>query len=85
MIELRRDFRDAEGVLHDGDEPEVRVKVVAVRRYKTFLEMVTAEGFERVIPGADSAEAAASEYEKYYSPREQAEFGVLAVEVKIKV
>lgn len=83
MVQLRRDFRDAAGVLHDGQPDAARVKVVAIRHYATFLEMVEHEGYKRVIPMAKSAEAAAEEYNKYYSAADQARYGVLAIEVTL--
>ena len=45
IVELRRDTRDADGILHDGDVAEIRVRVVAVRPYVSFLEMIEAEGY----------------------------------------
>lgn len=82
IVLLRRDYRDANGVLHDGEADAVKVEVVAVRSYNSFLELTRAEGFERVIPGAGSIEAAADEYNKYYSDDDQQRFGVLAIEIR---
>lgn len=67
MVSLRRDFRDEHGVLRDG-EPDAA--------------LVEAENWRRVIPRAGSAQAAANEYNKYYSAADQAEYGVLAIEVR---
>ena len=83
VVSLRRDWRDEQGVLHDGEPDAARVKIVAIRHYKTFLDMVRAEGYERVIPSAGSANEAAAEYDKYYSAAEQQAYGVLAIEVNI--
>lgn len=81
-IRLRRDFRDAEGALHDGIEDAARVEVLAVRHYPDFLTMVTAEGYRRVIPSAKSAQEAADLYDRYYSAEDQKRYGVLAVEIR---
>ena len=81
IVVFRRDIRDDAGILHDGELDAARVKVMAVREYSDFLTMVTTEGYERVIPSASSAEAAAAEYEKYYSAKDQAIYGVLAIEI----
>ena len=43
--------------------------------------MVTGEGFKKVIPSAATPEVAADEYDKFYSPDDQARYGVLAIEV----
>lgn len=83
IIKLRRDIRDKQGVLHDGEPDRARVEVVAIRRYATFLDMVLAEGFQRVIPSAPTAEVAADEYNKFYSSADQAKYGVLAIEIAL--
>lgn len=82
MVSLRRDYRDEHGILRDGESDAALVEIVAIRHYETFLEMVTAEGCERVIPSADSVEVAVAEYDKYYSISDQRHFGVLAIEVR---
>lgn len=81
VVSLRRDVRDDHGVLHEGEPGVVRVEIVAIRHYSSFLDMVTAEGYQRVIPSASSAEEAADEYSKYYSSEDQQHYGVLAIEV----
>lgn len=85
IVELRRDIRGTDGILHDGDVAEIRVRVVAVRPYASFLEMIKAEGYQRVIPDATSPEDAANEYDKYYSAEDQQKYGVLAIQVEVIV
>jgi ASC-1-like (ASCH) protein len=82
IVKLRRDYRDDQGMLHDGEPDQVRVTITAIRQYVTFLDMVTSEGFTKVIPSAASPEAAADEYNKFYSANDQARYGVLAIEVQ---
>ncbi len=82
-VQLRRDIRDEQGVLHDGEAGAASVRIVAIRHYHTFLEMVTAEGYKKVIPDTVSARAAADEYNKYYSADDQTRYGVLAIEVSV--
>lgn len=81
-VSLRRDIRGEDGVLRDGMPDAAYVEIVAIRQYKDFLSMVTAEGYTKVIPYAHSAQEAADEYNKYYSAEEQAAVGVLAIEVR---
>lgn len=81
-IKLRRDIRLPSGELVDGEPDTATVRIVAIREYETFLELVTAEDFKKVIPFAESAEEAANEYNKYYSAEDQTHYGVLAIEVK---
>ena len=82
-ISLRRDYRDEDGVLHDGEPHAALVEIIAIRHYSTFLEMVEAEGYKRVIPYASSPQAAADEYDAFYSAEDQARYGVLAIEVRV--
>lgn len=82
-VSLRRDIRGKDGVLREGKPDAARVKIIAIRNYADFLSMVTAEGFEKVIPHAKNAQEAAGEYNKYYSARDQEKFGVLAIEVRV--
>lgn len=81
IVQLRRDHRDENGVLQDGELDAARVEIIAIRHYASFLDMVKNEGYERVIPSASSAEDAAAVYDKYYSVEDQSLFGVLAIEV----
>jgi len=82
IVELRRDVRGPDGILRDGDSPEVRVEIVAIRRYQSFLQMASTEGFVRVIPSAKDVGEAAKEYDTYYSIADQTRFGVVAIEIK---
>lgn len=81
-VSLRRDFRNEVGELIDGEPNAATVEIIAIRRYESFLEMLRAEGIENVLPGYETIEAGAAEYERYYSKEDQEKYGVLAVEVK---
>ena len=81
-VSLRRDVRDANGVLRDGEPDAARVEIIAIRKYPDFISMVTDEGYKNVIPSAKNAKEAADEYNKYYSADDQALYGVLAIEVR---
>lgn len=83
-VSLRRDHRNDAGQLKDGELNAATIEIVAIRTYPTFLAMVTVEGYQRVIPSAKSADEAADEYNKYYSAVDQARYGVLAIEVRLK-
>lgn len=83
IVKLRRDYRDATGILHDGEPDAARVEIIAIRHYPTFLAMTQAEGHDAVIPGSGSAQAAADEYNAYYSVEDQALYGVLAIQIKL--
>lgn len=80
---LRRDVRGDDGVLRDGTPNAASVEIAAIRHYPDFKTMVIKEGFHVVIPSANSAEEAVSEYDKYYSLDDQQQYGVLAIEVSL--
>ena len=82
IVILRRDYRDAKGVLHDGEPHAAQVRVVAIRHYETFIDMVESENYKSVIPSANSAKEAATIYDDYYSIGDQNKYGVLAIEVE---
>jgi len=81
-VSLRRDHRDVQGVLHDGEPNAALVEIIAIRPYQSFITMVEAEGYQRVIPSAPNAQTAADEYNRFYTSKDQALYGVLAIEVK---
>jgi len=81
-VSLRRDHRDEQGTLHDGEPGAATVEITAVRHYDSFFDMVSAEGYQRVIPSAGSPQEAADEYNRFYSAEDQSKYGVLAIEIK---
>lgn len=81
VVSLRRDYRDAAGRLQDGEPGVARVKIVAIRKYNSFLDMTKTENYKLVIPHATSAKEAADVYNTYYSADDQKKYGVLAIEV----
>ncbi len=83
-VQLRRDIRATSGQLVDGDLAEIEVKIVALRHYASFGDMVVAEGYKSVIPSAASDDEAAEEYNKYYTKNDQEQFGVIAIEITFK-
>jgi ASC-1-like (ASCH) protein len=84
VVSIRRDYRDEKGILQDGEPNAATVTIKAIRHHTSFLDMVSTEGYKKVIPSAENAEEAAAEYDKYYSAEDQAMYGVLAIEVTIR-
>lgn len=82
-VKIRRDYRDENGVIHDGEPDAARVEIVAVRRYEFFADMVLTEGYEKVASSPVSAGETIASYDEIYSLEDQKSFGVLAIEVKI--
>jgi len=82
QIWLRRDYRDKNGILQDGEPHVALVEITDIVNYQSFLEMASAEDFKTIIPYADSPQQTADEYNKYYSNSDQTKFGVLAIKIK---
>ena len=82
IVSLRRDHRDSRGILQDGERNAAQVKIIAIRHYETFIDMVEIENYKSVIPSANRAEEAAAIYDNYYSLEDQNKYGVLAIEVE---
>lgn len=83
-VSLRRDIRGSDSILRNGEPGAAQVEIIAIRTYRSFLGMVKTEGFTNVIPSAKTAQEAADEYNKYYSAADQAQYGVLAIEIRCK-
>lgn len=81
IVSLRRDHRDNRGILQDGERNAAQVKIIAIRHYETFIEMVESENYRSVIPSASSSKEAAAIYDDYYSIEDQNKHGVLAIEI----
>lgn len=59
-----------------------RFRVVGKRRYKTFKEMLEAEGIKNVLPDKNNIEEAAKVYKKFYKESEENKYGALAIRIK---
>ena len=82
IVSLRADYYDAAGKLQDGRVGALQLEVVSIRHYDSFLEMVAAEGYDRVIPSASNDREAADEYARYYSADDESNYGVIAIEIR---
>jgi len=58
------------------------VKVIDVREYDSFEEMLREEGLENVLPNVDSIEEGVEIYRRFYSSGKEKMFGVLAIEIE---
>lgn len=69
---------------NDNFKPRsIQTQVVRKAVYKTFEEYLTTEGLQKCLPGMPSIEHGLSVYFKYFTKEEEAEFGVVAIEVKL--
>lgn len=83
IIKIRKDYRDENGVIQDGEPDAAQVEVVAVRKYANFSDLVNSEGVERVSSVSASAQETSDGYAEYYSVEDQAKYGVLAIEIAV--
>ena len=72
--------------LIEGDQVEFNDQltktIISVNKYKTFEQMIIAEGLANVIPGAKNIEEATAVYYKFYSAADELKYGVCAIVMK---
>ena len=60
----------------------VLTKIVGKRAYSTFKEYLETEGLDKCLPGIETIEDGVGVYYKYYTPEDEAKYGVLAIELE---
>ena len=66
--------------IHSDDS--VLTKIVGKNSYKTFKEYLETEGLSNCLPGIDTIEDGVKVYYKYYTPEDEAKYGVLAIKLE---
>jgi ASC-1-like (ASCH) protein len=61
---------------------EHKFKVIKKNIYKSFKEMIVAEGMDNVVPDKDNIYEASNVYYKFYTKEQESEFGVVAIKIK---
>jgi ASC-1-like (ASCH) protein/superfamily II DNA or RNA helicase len=64
-----------------GDDSTL-TKIIGKRSYSTFKEYLEAEGLDKCLPGIKTIEDGVAIYYKYYTPKDEAEYGALAIEIE---
>ena len=59
-----------------------KFQVTGKRQYKTFREMLEAEGVKNVLPDKNNIEEATKVYKNFYKESEENRYGVLAIRIK---
>lgn len=72
-----------EWVNYDFGPRNIKTRVVRKAVYKTFEEYLTSEGLQKCLPGMPSIEHGLKVYFKYFTKEQEAEFGVVAIELKL--
>jgi ASC-1-like (ASCH) protein len=68
-------------VCNKDESDEVEVRVIGIREYPSFQEMLTAEPVEKILPDVSRVEDGLAVYRKFYNEDEEKECGVIAIEV----
>ena len=70
-------------VNQDFMERDVFTKIVSKTEYPTFQEYLETEGLDKCLPGMPDIAHGLSVYFKYFTKEEEAEFGVVAIRLKL--
>jgi len=72
-------------VVYNNEETD-SVEVIAKRvtTYQSFEEMLKKESLSKLLPDVKTIEEGVGIYRKFYSPAEELEFGMVAIEVERK-
>jgi|SRR3989344_4615940 len=69
-------------VVHNELETDkVEVVVKRITSYRTIKEMLESENIKNLLPGVRTVEGGIEVYRKFYTPEQEKEFGVVAIEV----
>ena len=68
---------------YDFGPRSIQTRVVRKAVYQTFEEYLTTEGLQRCLPGMPSIEQGLKVYFKYFTKEQEAEFGVVAIELEL--
>ncbi|MFH0905296.1 MAG: ASCH domain-containing protein [bacterium] len=68
-------------VQNDDETDSVEVIVKDVRPYPTLLEMLSREKLNEILPDIKNIDQAMQAYRQFYTPEQEAEFGVIAIEI----
>ncbi len=76
-------FRD----MKTGDEVIInevlQVRITHITPYASFKDMISSVGFQKLIPDAKNLEEAEAVYNKFYSKKDEAQFGVIALRIEL--
>ncbi len=61
----------------------VKTRIIRKKEYKTFAEYLEKEGLDKCLPGMPTLEHGLSVYFKYFTKEDEAEFGVIAIEIEL--
>ena len=62
---------------------QVKTKIVAIHKYKTFYEYLQKERLKNTLPNVNRIKKGESIYYQYYSKEDEKKYGVLAIRLKL--
>lgn len=69
--------------VNNEDETEkIDVLVKRVAYYRSIKEMLTSEPLKRILPNVNTIDQGINAYREFYSPEQEKEFGMVAIEVE---
>jgi len=60
-----------------------KTKIVAVRYYDSFKDMLSNEDINKILPGVKNIETGIEVYRKFYSEEDEKNFGIAAIEIEL--
>ncbi|MFA5827922.1 MAG: single-stranded-DNA-specific exonuclease RecJ [Candidatus Shapirobacteria bacterium] len=70
-------------VSNNEETDHLEVIVLKVTNYLSFREMLSKEPLKEILPNVDSIAKGIKIYQKFYTPKQEKEFGVVAIEVRL--
>jgi len=61
-----------------------KTKISAIRKYKSFKEMLENETLKKTLPNMESIDEGVNIYRKYYKEKNEKEYGVIAIELTLE-
>lgn len=68
-------------ILEIGSE-KIQFKIIEKKIYKNFKNMLEKEGVENIIPDKNNINEAIEVYYKFYTKKQEKEFGVVAIKIR---
>ena len=64
------------------EDSKENFKIISKQIFLNFSEMIEFCGIQRIIPDAETIEEAVNVYYKFYTPEDEKNFGVVAIEIE---
>lgn len=69
-------------IYNEEETKKLEVLVKRVTTYKSFREMLENEPFHQVLPDAKNISDGINIYRRFYTPKQERQFGVVAIEIE---